>query len=85
MKKFIGNGYPRALVRSAAMPRPPREPSDDSDDGDGEEISTKKLSVAFLPYVAGGSERIRKVCQDFNIRMVFNHLAILMMPQPYVA
>ena len=26
--------------------------------------------MAYLPYVAGVSERIRKVCRDFNIRMV---------------
>ena len=69
MKTFIGNGYPRAFVRSAAVPRPPREPSIDSDDSD--EKSKKKPPVALLPYVAGRSERIRKVCQDFNIRTVF--------------
>ena len=71
MKTFIGNGYPQAFVRSAAVPRPPREPSIDSDDSDDEETSKKKPPVAFLPYVAGVSERIRKVCQDFNIRTVF--------------
>ena len=27
--------------------------------------------MAYLPYVAGISERIRKVCRDFNIRTVF--------------
>ena len=27
--------------------------------------------TVHLPYVAGVSERIRKVCKDFNIRMVF--------------
>ena len=71
MKTFIGNGYPQAFVRSAAVPRPRREPSIDSDDSDDEETSKKKPPVAFLPYVAGVSERIRKVCQDFNIRTVF--------------
>ena len=71
MRTFIRNSYPRAFVRSAAMPRPPREPSDDSDNSDGEENSTKKPPVAFLPYVAGVSEGIRKVCQDFNIRTMF--------------
>ena len=71
MKTFIGNGYPQTFVRSAAVPRPPREPSIDSDDSDDEKTSKKKPPVAFLPYVAGVSERIRKVCQDFNIRTVF--------------
>ena len=65
MKTFIGNGYPRAFVRSAAAPRTPREPSD-NDDND-----TEKPPIAFLPYVAGVSERIRKVCRDFNIKTVF--------------
>ena len=62
MKTFIGNGYPRAFIRSAAAPRAPREPNDDD---------TEKPPTAFLPYVAGVSERIRKVCRDFNIRTVF--------------
>ena len=65
IKTFIGNGYPRAFVRSASAPRAPKEPSND-DDNDAE-----KPPVAFLPYVAGVSERIRKACQDFNIRAVF--------------
>ena len=60
MKTFIGNGYPRAFVRSAAAPRTPREPSDDDDN------DTEKPPTAFLPYVAGVSERIRKVCRDFQ-------------------
>ena len=57
MKTFIGNGYPRA---SAAAPRTRREPTDDGD--------TEKPTIAFLPYVAGISE---KVCRDFNIKTVF--------------
>ena len=65
MKTFIGNGYPRAFVRSASAPRAPKEPSNDDDN------EAEKPPVAFLPYVAGVSERIRKVCQDFNIQAVF--------------
>jgi hypothetical protein len=65
MKTFIGNGYPRAFIRSAAARREPREPSNEDDN------ETEKPPVAFLPYVAGVSERIRKVCQDFGIRAVF--------------
>ena len=34
-------------------------------------MAKQKLPTAFLPYIAGVSERVRKVCQDFNIRMVF--------------
>ena len=65
MKTFIGNGYPRAFVRSASKQRTPREP-DDNDDNE-----TERPPMAYLPYVAGVSERIRKVCRDFNIRTVF--------------
>ena len=65
MKTFIGNGYPRAFVRSASKQRTPREP-DDNDDSE-----TERPPMAYLPYVAGVSERIRKVCRDFNIRTVF--------------
>ncbi len=64
MKTFIGNGYPRAFVRSATAPRTPREPSDDDDN------DTEKPPIVHN-YVAGVSERIRKVCRDFNIRTVF--------------
>ena len=32
---------------------------------------TERPPMAYLPYVAGISERIRKVCWDFNIRTVF--------------
>ena len=64
MKTFIGNGDPRAFVRSALKQRTPREP----DDNDNE---TEKPPIADLPYVAGVSERIGKVCRDFNIRTVF--------------
>ena len=62
MKTFIGNGYPRAFVRSALKQRTPREPDDNE---------TERPPMAYLPYVAGISERIRKVCRDFNIRTVF--------------
>ena len=33
--------------------------------------TTTKPPVAFLPYVAGISERIQRVCRDFGIRVVF--------------
>ena len=64
MKTFIGNGYPRAFVKAASIPKPRRTDDDD-------ETNEEKSPTAFLPYVAGVSERIRRVCQDFNIRTVF--------------
>ena len=62
MKTFIGNGYPRPFVQSASKHRTPREPDDNE---------TDRPPMAYLPYVAGVSEGIRKVCRDFNIRTVF--------------
>ena len=50
---FIGNGYPRAFVRSASKQRIPREPDDNE---------TEKPPIAYLLYVEGVSERIRKTC-----------------------
>ena len=38
---------------------------------------TTTRSQTFLPYVAGVSERIRKVCQDFIIRAVFTFRDLL--------
>ena len=66
MNAFIGNGYPRSFVRSASAPRTQRQ-----HDNENENDKTKKPSTAFIPYVAGISERIRKVCRDYNIRTVF--------------
>ena len=54
--------HPRAFVRSASKQRTPREPDDNE---------TERPPIAYLPYVAGVSERVRKVCRDFNIRTVF--------------
>ena len=65
MKTFIGNSYPQAFVKAALIPRPPRQTDDDN------ETDKEKPPTAFLPYVAGMSERIRKMCQDFNIRTMF--------------
>ena len=61
MKTFIGNGYPRAFLRSALKQRTPRKPDDNK---------IEKPPIAYLSYVTGVSERIRKVCRDFNIRTV---------------
>ena len=62
MKAFMGNGYPRSFIRSASAAKPPKE-----HDGKREE----DRPTVHLPYVAGISERIRRVCKDFNIRVVF--------------
>ena len=51
-----------SLRRSASKQRTPREPDDNE---------TERPLMAYLPYVAGVSERIRKVCRNFNIRTGF--------------
>ena len=70
MKTLIGNGYPRAFMRSAAAQRALREPSNEDDD------ETEKPPVAFPPYIAGVSERIRKASRDLGISgvHVWTHL-----------
>ena len=60
MKVFMGNGYPWFFIRSASAAR--------EHDGEMEE---ERPPTVHLPYVAGVSERIRRVCRDFNIRAVF--------------
>ena len=60
MKAFMWNGYPRSFIRSAASPR--------EHNGEREE---ERPPTVHLPYVAGVSERIRRVCRDFDIRVVF--------------
>ena len=59
---FHREWLPQAFVRSASKQRTLREPDDNE---------TERSPMAYLPYVADVSERIRKVCRDFNIRTVF--------------
>ena len=58
MKAFLGNSYPCSFIRSASAAR---------EEGEVEE----RPPTVHLPYVAGVSERIRRVCRDFDIRAVF--------------
>ena len=51
----------QAFVRSAFAPQPHGQ-HDDEDDSD----VTEKPSTTFIPYVAGVSERIRKVRRDYT-------------------
>ena len=53
------NGYPAHIIRNAAKPKPPREP---------EEPPT---STVYIPYVAGLSEDLRRICKKHNIRTIF--------------
>ena len=76
MKAFMGNGYPHSFIRSACVARAPRE-----NDGKREE---ERPPIVHLPYIAGVSERIKRVCKDFNIRTVFKSRATLhSLPPPF--
>ena len=59
------NGYPGAFVRAASQKSKPRERDPEEAQGEG------KPTLMMLPYVAGVSERIRKACRNYNIRVVF--------------
>ena len=59
------NGYPTAFVRAASQESKPRERDPEEAQGEG------KPTLMMLPYVAGVSERIRKTCRNYNIKVVF--------------
>ena len=59
------NGYPAAFVRAASQESKPRERDPEEAQGEG------KPTLIMLPYVAGVSERIRKACRNYNIKVVF--------------
>ena len=62
------NGYPANLIRNASAP--PTQETADSSSCDEEQDKERGPSVV-IPYVAGMSEDIRRVCRKFNIRVVF--------------
>ena len=61
-----GNGYPEAFVIAmASRPHTVREPAEEP------------RATAFIPYVAGLSEDVRRVCRRYNIRTVFQSTSTL--------
>ena len=44
-----------------------QKPPEDADD----EESQEKPSLVTIPYVSGASERIRKACEKFGLKVVF--------------
>ena len=59
------NGYPGAFIRSYCQPlqqEGPQEPS--SEEGE-------QPPLAVLPYTAGVSENVKRVCQKFGMKVVF--------------
>ena len=62
------NGYPANFICNASTP-PMQETADTS--SRDEEQEREKEPLVVIPYVAGMSEDIRRVCRKFNIRVVF--------------
>ena len=63
------SGYPHSFIRCTSVAKPPRE-----HDREGKE---DRPPTVHLPYVAGVSEQIRRLCKDFDIRAVFRSGPIL--------
>ena len=62
------NSYPANFIRNASAP-PMQETADTS--SSNEEQEKEKEPLVVIPYVAGRSEDIRRVCRKFNVRVVF--------------
>ena len=58
------NGYPASFIRNASAP-PTQETADTSSRDEGQE--EEKGPLVVIPYVAGMSEDIRRVCRKFNV------------------
>ena len=60
------NGYPRPFIRRSLERRPQPD----------EEEQSHRTTVV-IPYVAELSERVRRVCRDYNIRTAFKSASTL--------
>ena len=60
------NSYPTNFIRNASAP-PTQETADISSPEEGQE----KGPLVVIPYVAGMSKDVRRVCRKFNFRVVF--------------
>ena len=73
---FKQNGYPLPFIRAISSsiqepPTPPEEEVDEEPDDEGSQEDERKPPLAVIPYVSGVSERIRKACEKFDLRVVF--------------
>ena len=65
---FTNNGYPSAFIHSASE----RQPEETKSNGTGEVDTTqddKKSRIITIPYIAGMSEDIRRICRRFDIKV----------------
>ena len=60
------NGYSVNFIHNASVP-----PTQETADVSSPEEKQEKGPLVVIPYVAGMSEEIRRVCRKFNIRVVF--------------
>ena len=73
---FRQNGYPLPFIRaiSSSIQKPSAPPEEEPDEEPDDEESQKeeeKQPLAVIPYVSGVSERIRKACEKYNLKVVF--------------
>ena len=72
---FRQNSYPlpfiRAISSSIQKPSTPPEEEPDEEPDDEESQKEEKQPLAVIPYVSGVSERIRKACEKYNLKIVF--------------
>ena len=73
---FKQNGYPISFIRAISSSiqepsTPPEEESDEEPDDEGSQEDERKPPLAVIPYLSGVSERIRKACEKFDLRVVF--------------
>ena len=67
---FKQNGYPLPFIRAISSSlQESTAPTEESDEEESQE--DEKQPLAVIPYVSGVSERIRKACEKFNLRVVF--------------
>ena len=64
---LMHNGYPANFIRTSSVPVTQEE--DLTPNKEDEEKESQPLMV--IPYIAGLSEDTRRVCREFNIRVVF--------------
>ena len=78
---FKQNGYPLPFIRTISSsiqePSTPPEESDEELDDEGSQEDERKPPLAVIPYISGVSERIRKACENFDMRVVFKWGPIL--------
>ena len=61
-----------AISSSIQEPSTPLEEEEDEEpDDEGSQEDERKPPLAVIPYVSGVSERIRKACKKFDLRVVF--------------